>query len=1093
MLGEDMGAALEFRLFGPLEVAAGGRGALDLGTRKQRALVAMLALEPGRVVSLDRLIGQLWADEPPAGATRTLQAYIAPLRRALEPERLPRTPPKVLLTREPGYLLDIASGQVDLWRFTAWAEEGRAALARGAHDRAVEVLELALGLWRGEPLGEFADHEFARPVIAQLAETRVASLENSFDARLARAEAASLVPGLEALVEDEPYRERAWSLLVLALYRAGRQADALAALRRVRTRLDADLGLTPGPELRKLEEAVFGQSPGLLLPPAPEQVRVVPPEQVPAARPEPEPDADLLIARSAQLALVERRLAAARRGQGGAVLVMGEAGIGKTRLVQAAADLAVARGFRVAWGRCADGTAPAFWPWTQILREAGDRSGLLSERAADPRQDPDVALFGLYEKVVDVLAADEAPLAVVLDDLHWADVSSLRLLDFVAGAAARHRMLLLVTSRPEPGDHSDALRATTAALTRSGDRLELAPFTAAEVASYLRARQVPDEPDRVAALLDRTGGNPFYLGELLRLPGGEDGVPRGVRSVIDHRVARLPEETRDLLRAASVAGRDVGVDLLESVTGTTAEQVMAALDPAVATGLLVEPPAGPDYRFAHALVQEALYAGLSRVERARLHLRVGETLETVLPEAESATLAHHFAKAARLGGADRAVKHAARAARHAAGQLAHAEAIGFWQLALSALPPGRAAERARFLIERGHAGRAVGRPQDALRDWEEAIRIARAIGDRDVLIPAVTAIGGPSLWNWRSYGVVNHEMVAVIEHLLDGPLADADRAALLGSLALELHYGPRSAEGERHAAEAVALARRTGDVALLARTMNNYLLAAFRPGRNAQRRAVAEELAGLPGLPVSGEVTARVFLMSCLLRDGDLAGWDRELARCEALLAAVPRPELGSMVRIAQTARSTLDGRWDEAESLLDRYGDMRFGSTLWGSDFRRLVTTFTCRRAQGRVGEILDELVTAASGRHLAPLRPVAVLAAVEAGRTSLAHELIGRWGTDMPDDWVADFLLPVWGLVAARLGTPDPQDLYHRLAPYAEQFVVAGMGSACWGSTHLVLAELARRIGEHDTARDHARAALETHRRHGLTYWEGRSTRPG
>ncbi|WP_346101780.1 hypothetical protein, partial [Nonomuraea maheshkhaliensis] len=378
---------------------------------------------------------------------------------------------------------------------------------------------------------------------------------------------------------------------------------------------------------------------------------------------------------------------------------------------------------------------------------------------------------------------------------------------------------------------------------------------------------------------------------------------------------------------------------------------------------------------------------------------------------------------------------------------------------------------------------------DARRDWEEAIRLAREIGDREVLIPAVTAIGGPSLWNWRSYGVVDHDMVAVIEDLLDGPLPDTDRAALLGALALELHYGPRSAEGERHAVEAVALARKAGDGALLARTMSNYLLAAFRPGRNSERRAVAEELANLPGLPASEEVTARVFLMSCLLRDGDLEGWDRELARCEALLTAVPRPELESMVRIAQTARSTLEGRWDEAESLLDRYGDMRFGSTLWGSAFRRLVTTFTCRRGHGRVAEIVDELVTAASGPHLTPLRPVAVLAAVEAGRTSLAHELIGRWGTDTPDDWVADFLVPVWGLVAARLGTPDPRDLYHRLAPHAEQFVVAGMGSACWGSTHLVLAELARRIGADDAAREHARAALEAHRRHGLTYWEERS----
>jgi DNA-binding SARP family transcriptional activator/type II secretory pathway predicted ATPase ExeA len=573
-------AGLTFRLFGSLEVADGSGRVLDLGTRKQRALTAMLALEPGRVVSLDRLIDELWAGEPPAQATRTLQAYIAHLRKVLEPDRPPRTPPTVLLTRDPGYRLDVPPGRVDLWRFTAGADEGREALARGAHAEAVEILDRALGLWRGEPLAEFADQEFARPVTARFAELRMAALEDRFDARLALGEAASLVPELEALVEDGPYRERAWSLLVLALYRAGRQADALAALRRVRTRLADDLGLRPGPALQELERAVFDQAPELASPP-----RETPPP-VPAT-----PDGDGLIARSAQLALIERRFAAARRGEGGTVLVGGEAGIGKTRLVRAAADLAAARGSRVAWGRCMDGTAPAFWPWTQILGE-----DLFSGAAADPGQDPDAALFGLYRQVMDALTRDAAPLTIVLEDLHWADASSLRLLSFVADEAVRHRLLILVTTRPEPGDHPEALRDTLAALARTAERVDLPPFTADDMASYLRAKNVEEKPGLVEALLDRTGGNPFYLGEILRLPDGEETVPSGVRDLIERRAARLPEETRALLRVAAVAGRDVGIDLLETVTGTTAEQVMAALEPAVATGLLVEPPAGADYR-----------------------------------------------------------------------------------------------------------------------------------------------------------------------------------------------------------------------------------------------------------------------------------------------------------------------------------------------------------------------------------------------------------------------------------------------------------------------------------------------------------------
>ncbi|TCO50843.1 BTAD domain-containing putative transcriptional regulator [Actinocrispum wychmicini] len=1077
---------LTFRLFGSLEVVDDSGHVLDLGTRKQRALVAMLASQAGRVVSLDRLIEELWADEAPAGATRTLQAYIAHLRKVLEPGRRPRTPPEVLLTRAPGYQLAVAPGQVDLWRFSAAVDQGRQALARGAHREVVGVLDQAMTLWRGDPLGEFTDEEFAQPVIAQLVEQRATALANGFEARLALGEDAALVPGLESLVGEWPYRERAWSLLVLALYRAGRQAEALAALRRIRVRLAADLGLRPGPELRDLEQAVFDQAPRL---------RLAEPVALPAESPVVEPCG--LVARAVELALLERRLAHARLGEGGAVLITGEAGIGKSRLARAVADLAVAQRFRVAVGRCVDGPAPAFRPWTQILRAVGDSSGLLTGRTAVTEDDPGTALYELYDQVLAALTKDDAPLVLLVDDLQWADASSLRLLAFVAEEAARRRMLVLATCRPEPGDHPEELRNTLAALSRqqATERVDLTPFTAEDVALYLRTAGVAEEPGLVAALLARTGGNPFYLGEVLRLLAGEHGlstvVPSSVRAVLDRRVARLPDETRSLLRAASVAGREVDIDLLAAVTGASPEDVMNGMEPAVASGLVIDLVAGTDYRFSHALVQEALYAGLSRLERARLHLRVGEALELVVPRDESARLAHHFAQAAKLGGADKAVEYAATAARHAGSQLAHTEAVEFWQLALDVLPPGRDAERARVLTGLGQALRSVGRPEDARHAWTESIRLARRADDRDALIPAVTAIGGPAVWTWRPYGVVDAEMVAVIEGLLRGPLTDTDRATLLGTLALELHYGPHRAESERYATEAVELARATRVAPLLARTLNNYLLAVFRPGRNAVRRAAAEELVALPGLPLSDEVTARVHLMSCMLRDGDLAGWDREFARCEQLLRTAPRREIESMVRLAQPARWTLDGRWAEAQALLADFGKPQFGSTLWGTSFRRLVTTFTCRRAQGRVPELLAELVAAAREPNQVPLRPVAVLAAVEANQCALARELIALWGTDTAEDWVGDFLVAVWGLVAARLGVPDPRELYEKLLPSADQFVVAGMGTACWGSTRLVLAELAGRLGRAGEARDHARAALEVHERHGLAYWADQSRR--
>ncbi|MGV9777065.1 BTAD domain-containing putative transcriptional regulator [Streptosporangium sp. NPDC003464] len=1109
---------MTFRLFGPLEVADGLGRPLDLGTRKQRALVAMLALEPGRVVSLDRLIDELWTGEPPAGATRTLQAYIAHLRKVLEPDRPPRMPPRILLTREPGYLLAVAPGQVDLTRFTAWAAEGRRALARGAHAEALRVLERALDLWRGDPLGEFADQEFAQPVVARLGELCDTAVEDRFEARLALGESGTCVPDLEALVETYPYRERLWGLLVLALYRAGRQADALAALRRVRARLAGDLGIEPGPELRRLEQAVFEQASGLEARPVAPAVLGTPaapdgsgtstvpaPPPVAAVAPWPAGTAagegpvaararEGLVARQEQLLRLEERLAEVRRGHGGTVLITGEAGIGKTRLAQAAADQAAARGFGTAWGRSVDGTAPAFWPWTQVLRALGADAGLLTGET--PRgQDPDAALFELYGRVVSVLTSTGGPLLVLLEDLHWADASSLGLLSFVAGELAGHPVLVVATLRPEPGEHPGQLRDTLAALSReqATERVALDPFDAAGVSSYLRSRRIDGAPELVALLLERTGGNPFYLGELLRLRESEhgllDAVPPGARDVIERRVARLPEETRELLRAAAVTGREVDVDLLGAITGLPAEPVMSLLEPAVATGLLAETPGGFDYRFSHALVRDALYAGLSRLERARLHLRAGRALEPLLPEAESATLAHHFALAAKVGGAAKAVEHASRAARHATAQLAYTEAVEFWELALAALPPGDGVARSTLLAGLGEARRTVGQAEAAHRDLEEAVELALRAGDRAALVSAITVLGGPAMWHWRSYGEVDGRMVEVIEDLLAGPLTERDRAALLGTLALELYYGPRRAEGERHAAEAVKIARRVGDTALLARTLNNYMTAVWVPGSTPERLRAAEEMLALPGLPRAAELVARISRMACLLRMGDLAGWDRDLARCRRLLGQAPRPELEGMVRIAETARRTLDGRWEEAESLLGRFGAMRFGSSRWGERFRLLVTTYTCRRGQGRAAEVVDELVAAAEDPQLVPLRPVAVLAALEAGRPDLARELVGRWGTEVGEDWIADFLIPVWGLVAARLGVPDPGECYDRLLPYADQLIVAGMGSAGWGSTHLVLAELAGRLGRTAAARDHARAALETHRDLGLTHLEEES----
>ncbi|MEV4114124.1 BTAD domain-containing putative transcriptional regulator [Nonomuraea sp. NPDC049695] len=1054
---------MEFRLFGPLEVDDDEGNRLDPGTRKQRAVLARLALEPGRVVPLDLLIEELWAGEAPAKATATLQAYVSHLRRVLEPDRRPRTPPQVLLTREPGYLLNITPGQTDVGRFAAWAADGARLVRQGRHAEAGRTLDRALALWRGQPLAEFPD--LAPAAAARLGELRLAAEEDRLEARLSLGEAS--VADLEALTEAHPYRERAWGLLVLGLYRAGRQADALAALRRVRALLADELGIEPGPELRRLEQAVFEQAPEL---DAGTPARA---EEAPADSPRPASafDGDRLVAREGELRVLEELLSEARRGRGGLVLVTGEAGIGKTSLARAAADLAAARGFRVEWGRCLDGgTAPAFWPWT--------KAGLIPAS-------PHAELFDLYDAVLTELR--KGPLLVVLEDLHWADASSLRLLGHVAGELARTSALIVATLRPEPGDHPEQLRETLGVLAREGGRVPLKPFDASGIRDYLRLHDVAADPQE---LLDRSGGNPFYLTELLRLPERERHlVPPGARDVIERRLTRLPEPTQELLRAAAVAGREVELDLLTALADRPVEEVMSQLEPALAAGLLTETFNGAaDYRFSHALVRQALDAGLTRLGRARLHLRAAEHLETV-PGADPAILAGHFAAAARLGGAPKAATYATRAAGQAARRHGYQEAVQLWELALDHLPPGDSPGRCHVLTELGQARRTMGDAQGAYRDLSEAVAQAQRLGDRDALVAAVSVFGGLSVWNWRPYGIVDEDMVVILEDLLAGDLDDRSRAALLGTLGIELYYGPRRAEGERLALDAIDLARRSGESMLLARALNNYLITSFVPGRNRERLAAAEEMLAVPGLPREAKVVGRVLRMSCLLRAGDLDEWRRDLARCEQLLHEVDRPELEAMVRVSQSADHVLHGRWAEVEALLERFPTIAFGASLWGLDVRRLSGLYACRRGQGRVAELVDELVAAGDRPRMTLVRPLAILASLDVGRTDQARELVERWGVDLQEDWSADFFFPVWGLVAAQLGTPDPGDMYERLLPIAGQPVIMGMGSAALGSVQDVLAELALRLGRGDKALEHNEAAIATHRRLGLAYWESRS----
>jgi DNA-binding SARP family transcriptional activator len=266
------------RLLGPLEIEQGGRPVALCG-RAPRALVARLLLDAGRAVPVDRLVEDLWGEEAPPSAVKMVQIHVSALRKVL--------PEGVLVTRSPGYALQIVPDAVDLVRFERLHKNGQAALAAGSVARAVELLREAVALWRGPALGEF-DEPFAAIESARLEELRLAAIEDRIDAELAVGDHAGLAGELEALVARHPLRERLRGQLMLALYRSGRQAEALEGYRELRAMLTTELGIEPSPALRELERRVLQQDPSLEVakprqPAAP--VYVTAPSRRPAARP----------------------------------------------------------------------------------------------------------------------------------------------------------------------------------------------------------------------------------------------------------------------------------------------------------------------------------------------------------------------------------------------------------------------------------------------------------------------------------------------------------------------------------------------------------------------------------------------------------------------------------------------------------------------------------------------------------------------------------------------------------------------------------------------------------------------------------------
>jgi DNA-binding SARP family transcriptional activator len=1113
------------RVLGPLEVTVDGL-TVGVGGPRQRCVLARLAAARGQVVSADRLIEDLYADEAPPRALAALQSYVSHLRRALEPGRIAWERTGVLIASPPGYALRLAAGTVDAWEFEDEVH-GAAALA----DPSVVHARLSAGLasWHGTAYQEFGGMPWADAESSRLEELRLTAVEARAGAALRLGRAAELVADLDRLVAEHPLREETWRLLALALYQSGRQGDALGALRRARALLADELGVDPGPALRELESDILAQAvdlaagrrdagrldaahldagrldAGVAVAPGTASANALLADDRPP-RDSPLPAPPSYVGRDAELALVLAAAAEAGAGRMRVVLVAGDAGAGKSTLADWASQRLVADGWTVAAGRSPehDG-APAGWAWAAALRqlartaEPADPQALAALLTDSAAFDADVAAarFRLHQAVDRYLetVSRRTPLLVVLEDLHRADSATLALLAEVAVNLAASSILVLATYRPdEAGEHLTACLAALAASAPVRVTLHgLDPAAAGELIRATCGRTVTDETVRLIA--ERTGGNPFYIKETARLLDSEGvqaavtGVAPGIREVLQRRIGRLPATAQTVLRVAAVIGTQADTDVLSDMAGVEEPVLLDAIDAGLVAGLITEPAAGR-VRFTHALVRDTLYHGLSRLRRARLHARAAAAIERHQPGAVAA-LAYHFAEAGTEPA--KAARYCALAAEQAEQRFAYQEATRLWEQAIACLDiaaqdqasgqasgqaPGQVdRERLELVLSLVCALAYAGDLVRARSYRHAAIAAATPLRDPVLLARVIMSFDAFRVWNTHAYEAFDDELTVTVEQTLarlppgDNPL----RCGLLTTLANELE-GAESERGYLASAEAVSMARRLGDPGLLTMAIVGRFYQTFRGDGQAERLDLGAELLALPGKPVTAEALARLLLMQACAGAADFRAGDLHATELGRIVDRYGLRAIQPAISMYRALRTAVDGELDEADELYRRAGAELDQLGLWGQEGISVALTgqFCLRIMQGRVADMASEIDLV---KDQIPMTPVGAHAFgyvyAAAGRMAEARGVAIPW-PKLRRDIFWQFGMTLRGLLAIELGDREvAESTYKALLPFAARPVGAGCTIVPLWPTALALGDLARYLGI-PGAQEHYRRTL-------------------
>lgn len=668
-----------------------------------------------------------------------------------------------------------------------------------------------------------------------------------------------------------------------------------------------------------------------------------------------------LVGREAELAAAAGAFAACRAGCGGVLLVAGEPGVGKTQLVEHAAADAGAAGVVIFWGRTREeGGAPAYWPWVQVIRAMARRPELVpsfdalgSSLSYLTLAVPDIAQhirgrkaavtsttdqFAFFDAVALLLAhaSRVSPLAIVLDDLHAADRSSLAVLDFVAPQVEELAVLLVATYREHEAKESDAARVI-ARISRRAHHLFLKGLTSDGVEELIsRTIGQPAAPEVAAAIHRTTEGNPLFVQEIAKglrdsgqLQAGAETLlgllPASVEHVLADRLAALSSETTEVLSLGAVIGRSFDIGLLGAVAALEPREILRRMDAAVAAGIVT---VGGAIRaaidFNHAVYREFFYSLLSPRQRAESHERIAVQLEERDVEDAAADIAHHWIEAAALGNVAKIIESSRRAGDRAMSRVAFAQATRHYQDALEAIEsvPRQHAARCDLLLGLGAASFGAGEGERSKDAYRQAAKFAAACGDGQRLARASLGVAGP----WTINGGAARDEVAVLLQQAIDLLDDAQpalRATLLARLAIETHHAEAMAGTSALCDEAMRYAEQSDDPealveVMLARSFLLYTMSSLSTLK--ERKLLSSAALRLARKARNADLEFRVrfnILIECL-QSGDSGRLAREITLVDGLADRLRLPFYGWFVLVWRAVVAIIQGRLSDAEQLAE-------------------------------------------------------------------------------------------------------------------------------------------------------------------------------